>query len=273
MYLQVRRELTTRKTALTITDKLKMLTAMLCVLLFLSACQSPIPHSTQFDSNADLTNQQDLVVLLHGMWRTKVAMAPAEKFLKAKGYDVLNLSYPSTEYAIETLVVKYLQPAIEELEIKPGQKVHFVTHSMGGILVRYYLKNNQTDYLGRVVMIAPPNQGTELAGLFEGSTWVNVKRGPAATQLSSEADSFVKSLGPVDFELGVIAGNKNNNWITDWLLPGEDDGVVTVESTKVENMQDFLIVPVKHYRIRGDDLVLHQATYFLKYGHFYRPGG
>lgn len=251
----------------------KKLATMLLLLLALVACQSHSPNGTPFDSDTDLNNQRDTIVLLHGMWRSSVAMEPAEKFLKTKGYKVVNLSYPSTEFAIETLVDEYLQPAMEELQIKPGQKVHFVTHSMGGILVRYYLKNNQVDYIGRVVMIAPPNQGTELAGLFEDSSWVNVKRGPAATQLSSEAHSWVKSLGPVNFELGVIAGNKNNNWVTDWLLPGDDDGVVTVESTKVENMQDFMIVPVKHYRIRGNDLVLNQAAYFLKHGRFYRHDG
>jgi hypothetical protein len=141
---------------------------------------------------------------------------------------------------------------------------------MGGILVRYYLKNHPLEGLGKVVMIAPPNQGTELAELFADSSWIDIKTGPAKLQLSAQQDSWVNQLGPVNFAVGIIAGNYNSNLLTAWLLPGEDDGVVSVESTKVKNMQDFMIVNEKHFKLRGNITVLHQAAYFLKHSNFYR---
>lgn len=232
-------------------------------------CQSSANTPVSFDRDLDLSNQQDIVILLHGLWRDEAAMRPVERFLSSQGYQILNLGYPSTDYPIETLVNDYLKPAIDALPKQPNQKLHFVTHSMGGILVRYYLKHNEPDNIGRVVMLAPPNQGTELAGLFADSDWIDVKRGPAAEQLSAGQQSWVNQLGPINFELGVIAGNHNSNWLTDWILPGEDDGVVSVESTKIDNMKDFITVPVKHFRLRANEVALNQTAHFLKFGRFY----
>ena len=141
---------------------------------------------------------------------------------------------------------------------------------MSGILVRSYLKNYPMENQVKVVMIAPPNQGTELAELFVDSSWIDTNSGPAKIQLSAQQDSWVNQLGPVNFAVGIIAGNYNFNLLTAWLLPGDDDGVVSVESTKVRNMKDFMIVPEKHFRLRGNQTVLQQAAYFLKYARFYR---
>ena len=145
-------------------------------------CQSREEINPDFDSKLDLSNQQDTVILLHGMWRNETAMRPVERFLNAQGYNVLNVAYPSTDYPIETLVENYLKPTVDNLQRTSNQKLHFVTHSMGGILVRYYLKHYTPEGIGRVVMLAPPNRGTELATLFADSEWIDVKRGPAAEQ-------------------------------------------------------------------------------------------
>lgn len=245
---------------------------MLCAtcLMFLIGCQTNKGNLTQFDSSIDLSNDQDQVILLHGMYRSAVAMQPLEQYFRTHGYQVTSISYPSTKHDIETLVRDYLHPAVQIAQTKGMQKIHFVTHSMGGILVRYYLKNYPLEDLGKVVMIAPPNQGTELAELFADSSWVDTKTGPAKIQLSAQQDSWVNQLGPVNFAVGIIAGNHNSNLLTAWLLPGEDDGVVSVESTKVKNMKDFMIVPEKHFRLRGNQTVLQQAAYFLKHANFYR---
>ena len=239
-------------------------------LTFLIGCQLNKGHPLEFDNSIDLSNDQDHIILLHGMYRNADAMLPVERFFLAQGYQVTSLSYPSTKHSIETLVRDYLHPAVQTAQKKGTKKIHFVTHPMGGILVRYYLKNYPLEALGKVVMIAPPNQGTELAELFADSTWIDTNTGPAKQQLSAQQDSWVNQLGPVNFAVGIIAGNYNSNILTAWLLPGEDDGVVSVESTKVKNMKDFMIVPVKHFRLRGNQSVLQQAAYFLKYASFYR---
>ena len=239
-------------------------------LAFLSGCQINKSNPPKFDSSIDLSNDQDQIILLHGMYRSAVAMEPLERFFRTQGYDVTSVSYPSTKYDIETLVRDYLHPAVQKAQAKGTHKIHFVTHSLGGILVRYYLKNHPLEDLGKVVMIAPPNQGTELAELFADSSWINTNTGPAKIQLSAQQDSWVNQLGPVNFVVGIIAGNHNSNLLTAWLLPGEDDGVVSVESTKVKNMKDFMTVPEKHFRLRGNQTVLQQDAYFLKYASFYR---
>jgi triacylglycerol lipase len=169
---------------------------------------------------------------------------------------VTSISYPSTKQDIESLVRNYLHPAVQTAQTKGTQNIHFVTHSMGGILVRYYLKNYPMENLGKVVMIAPPNQGTELAELFVDSSWIDTNSGPAKIQLSALQDSWVNQLGPVNFAVGIIADNYNFNLLTAWLLPGDEDGVVSVESTKVKSMKDFMIVPEKHFRLRGNQTVL-----------------
>lgn len=245
------------------------LVGLLVSLLLILGCQVK-PEAQVVDYSLDLSNEKGHVILLHGMFRSSYAMEPIEKFLRAQGYEVTNVSYPSTEYEIEKLVADYLAPEVDQLMNQGAKEIHFVTHSMGGILVRYYLKNNSIDNLGKVVMIAPPNKGTPLADLFSDSDWINAGNSPAKTQLSAEEGSWVQQLGPVEFELGVIAGNYNTNWVTSWLLSGEDDGVVSVDSTKVENMKDFITVPEKHYYLRASITVLQQAAYFLKHGEFFK---
>jgi len=215
-------------------------------------------------------SETEHVILLHGMFRSAIAMKPAESFLTEKGFKVINMSYPSTQHDIETLVQNYLMPQIVSLEESGASKIHFVTHSMGGILVRHYLKNNQMPALGRVVMLSPPNKGTELTNLFADTDWYKEKIGPAGKQLNPNQNSWVNQLGSVDFELGVIAGNYNGNFLTSWLLPGPDDGVVSVESMKVKGMADLLLVSEKHFNIRRFIPALQQSVYFIENGRFYQ---
>ena len=209
------------------------------------------------------------VILLHGLWRDSKAMEPMETYLTEKGLKVHNINYPSDKYPIEDLVQKYLHPVVNAIRKEdPSEKLHFVTHSLGGILVRYYLKNYSVQNLGNVVMLSPPNQGSELSDL---TTSISVKwPGPAGGQLSTEESSWVRNLGEVNFTLGIIAGNFSTNWITSWMINGQDDGVVAVNDTKVEGMTDFLVVPEKHFRIRKLPIAMQQTIYFLQNGKFYR---
>lgn len=209
---------------------------------------------------------QETVILLHGMWRNKRAMALIEEELLRQGYRTVNVSYPSTDYGIEELAVRYLHPAVQRAR---GGKVHFVTHSMGGILTRYYLDTHPVENLGRVVMIAPPNQGVEMADRFGHWTLVRWVTGPAGRQLGTGATGLVRSLGPVRYELGVIAGTRGRN-VLSCMIPGEDDGLVSVESTKVKGMRDFLLVDQTHFWIKRDERTIKQTVHFLANGRFQR---
>ncbi len=236
--------------------------------LVIGCAQQP-PSLNNIDTHLVTSKSGNSVVLLHGLWRDSTAMEPMEDYLAAKGFKVYNISYPSDEYPIEELVIKHLQPVVNAIAAKrPVETIHFVTHSMGGILVRYYLSNQSVQNLGKVVMLSPPNQGSKLSdvAISISEDWL----GPSGKQLSAKKNSWVKKLGRVDFKLGVIAGNHSTNWITSWFINSENDGVISLENTKVDGMADFLVVPEKHFRIRKLPIAMQQTVYFLQNGSFYQ---
>jgi pimeloyl-ACP methyl ester carboxylesterase len=214
-------------------------------------------------------HKKETVVLLHGLRRTGRSMKKTAQALGEKGYFPVIVDYHSRRHAIEYLADEVLHEVLESLPRGPSSRVHFVTHSMGGIIVRYYLKHHPMEELGRVVMLSPPNQGSELVDLLKDSPVFKILHGPAGQQLGT-ADRFLKSLGPVHFELGVIAGLKTGDHVSGRIIPGPNDGKVGVERTKVPGMRDFLVVPYSHTFIMRPKAVIDQVAYFLRHGLFLR---
>lgn len=206
------------------------------------------------------------VILLHGLGRTKRSMAPMQRFLDSEGFATLNLGYRSTQFSIERLA-DGLRPKIEEAA--SGFKVlHFVTHSMGGILLRYLLAEKSIPNLGRCVMLGPPNQGSQVVDRLRGTGvfgWIN---GPAGLQLGTGEGSVPCALGPVDFELGVLAGNRSINLILSLLIPGPNDGKVAVTHAKVAGQRDFKVMPVSHPFFMVNREVQRNTLAFLRDGAF-----
>ncbi|MCP3982868.1 MAG: alpha/beta hydrolase [bacterium] len=195
-------------------------------------------------------------------------MRPLEKRLNQEGYAVHNIGYPSRSEPPDELV-RHLQGSLDECCLESGDKLHFVTHSLGGVLARAVLADQRPRALGRVVMIAPPNKGTELVDAFGDDWWFRLFLGPTAETLGTGHTSFPRSIGPPDYELGIIAGaHPLSSRMGAWIVTGENDGVVSVESTRVEGMTDFLAVPVGHVRIRDDGLVADEVVFFLRKGRF-----
>jgi pimeloyl-ACP methyl ester carboxylesterase len=209
---------------------------------------------------------RETVVLLHGLNRTPRAMARLERALRAEGYAVINRGYPSRAADLETLAASVfadLQP-----RLKDASAVHFVTHSMGGVLLRVFLRDHTLPRLGRVVMLAPPNRGSEIVDQLGGLKLFRWMNGSAGGQLGTGAGSLPLSLGPPDFELGVIAGDRSVNPLLSLLIPGRDDGKVAVARTRVEGMSDFLCLHVTHPFMMRNARVIRQTRHFLKTGHF-----
>jgi len=214
----------------------------------------------------------DCVVLLHGLGRTSASLNKIASSLKAVGYLTANINYLSRSGLIEQLASPAIENGLSECEANDAQRINFVTHSMGGILIRYYLENNNIDNLHRVVILAPPNQGSTVVDAFRGVPGYRLLNGPAGLQLGTDVDSVPLQLGPVSFDLGVIAGNRTINLILSQFLDNPDDGKVTVASTKVDGMCAFTEMPVTHAMMMRNNRVIGEVVSFLETGIFKGEG-
>lgn len=229
------------------------------LLLLASACMP----SSEGDAG---TVDAGTVVVVHGLGRTSTSMAVLNARLRAQGYRVVPVDYPSTRQPLDQLVDS-LSVAVDDCCASERETVHFVTHSMGGILVRAYLAG-RPEYRGRVVMLSPPNQGTEVIDAFAPSPLLVSVLGPAGAALGTDSTGITASLGPVAFSLGIITGNLSTNPIASWLIPGPDDGKVGVESARVEGAADFLVLPATHTFIMNRADVAEAVVGFLREGSF-----
>ena len=208
------------------------------------------------------------VVVLHGLARNAASMGRMVRSLEAEGFNVCNISYPSRRHPITTLASNFVGPKIAACFPEATTPIHFVTHSLGGIIARELAASGAITNFGRVVMLSPPNNGSEVVDKL-GRLWLfRAWNGPAGSELGTGSESLPRQLGPARFNVGIITGTRTINPFLSLLIPGSDDGKVSVDRARLEGMSDFLVLPVSHPFIMNSKDAIRQTIHFLRSGSF-----
>jgi pimeloyl-ACP methyl ester carboxylesterase len=211
---------------------------------------------------------QDGVVLLHGISRTARSFRKMQTALEGRGFVTLNQDYASRRKALEALA-EDIHPAIQRFADGIDGSVHFVGHSMGGLLARVYIARYQPKRLGRVVMLGTPNSGSEIADRLKNFGVYRAFFGPAGQQLGTQRDAAIEALfAPVDYPVGIIAGDRSIYPITSAFLPKPHDGRVSVENTRLDGMADHIVIRTSHPWLVRHSVAIAQTIAFLKAGKF-----
>ncbi|MGH6708816.1 MAG: esterase/lipase family protein [Bradyrhizobium sp.] len=213
-------------------------------------------------------DSQDGVVLLHGISRTALSFRKMQAALEAAGFATLNIDYPSRHHALEALA-EHIHPAVTKLATAVEGQLHFVGHSMGGLLARATISRYRPERLGRVVMLGTPNGGSEIADRLKNVALYRAWFGPAGAQLVTARDAATSALfPPIDYPVGIIAGNRSIDPVSSLYLPKPHDGRVSVENTKLDGMTDHIVIGTSHPWLPGNRLAIAQTIAFLRDGKF-----
>lgn len=198
-----------------------------------------------------LAEPREIVVLVHGMGRTRLSMMPLEWALEREGFEVLNWNYSSTCCTIAE-PGDQLNERLRETSVAEGREVHFVGHSLGNIVIRWALANEPPVAVGRVVMLAPPNRGSEAADRY--SPWLGWILKPLPELTTAEGSTARRLLLPPGVEVGIIAGRY--------------DGKVSAAEARLVGQRAHAMVPTGHSFLMLRQDVLRLVLTFLREGGF-----
>ena len=216
-------------------------------------------------------NAQTGVVLLHGISRTARSFRKMQTALEGAGFTTFNLDYASRSKALEALA-EDIHPAIQHFADRIDGSVHFVCHSMGGLLARVYIARHRPKRLGRVVMLGTPNSGSEIADRLKNFGAYRAFFGPAGQQLGTQRDDAINALfPPLDYPVGIVAGNRSIDPLAGKMLPKPHDGRVSVENTRINGMADHVLVDTSHPWLVRNSVAVAQTIAFLQDGTFVKP--
>jgi triacylglycerol lipase len=222
--------------------------------------------------STSMANTSNCVILLHGLGRSHHSMSSLETTLKQSNYVVINRSYPTTKLSIKELAESYIQPMVTDCLNSNPDKIMFITHSLGGLVLEKFLENNTIPNLSHVVMLSPPHHGSPLADALFKNWLYKFVMGPAGQELITKNKHITSSIQQAE-KFGIIAGNYNLIPFTNAFFHEENDGKVSISSAKTTEMTDFIILPVSHTFMMKNKFTKKQILYFLKYGKFDHKSG
>ena len=205
----------------------------------------------------------EAVVLLHGWDSSPIPMKRLEWALRREGYQVFNPAYPSIRVPLTILASEYLPDYLQRTIPEGIQRIHFVTHSMGGLLLRGSLAAHRPARLGRVVFLGTPHHGSEAADFWSKNALCRWLAGPNLAALQTGLAGYSVTLGPADYEALVIAGDRPLSpfWSP---LPAPHDGKVSVASTRLAGSARHLVVPHTHIALPIRTDIIRQVVQFLR---------
>ena len=213
-----------------------------------------------------------VVVLIHGLARTSRSMRSVENFLAGQGYQTVSVDYPSRRASIADLARDFVVPVLNDLAQQDHAAVHVVTHSMGGILLRSAAQQQGLGMIDRVVLLGPPNAGSEVTDRLGSWYLYGLLVGKyAARELRTDGTPSQLPALPDRIETGVIAGNRPRQFPVAWLMPGplsSHDSKVSIASTHLPHERDHRVLPVDHDAMLRDARVHRHIASFLATGSF-----
>lgn len=211
---------------------------------------------------------KECAILLHGIANPALVMSPFEIALKLNGFDTINIEYPSRDESIDRLS-KYIHKALIKKDYHQYDTIHFIAFSLGALVLRAYLNHTTPSNMGRVVMLGPPNQGTEAADKLKDEWYYQLFFGKAGQEVTT--DRFSDN-DHIDYELGIIAGTKSGLAFADLFtkdpLPKPHDGIIPVENTKISGMKSHLCIDTTHAGLIAHPKAIDNAVEFIKTGNF-----
>ncbi|MEM7452822.1 MAG: alpha/beta fold hydrolase [Planctomycetota bacterium] len=215
-----------------------------------------------------------VVVLLHGLLRSRRSLSDLDAFLSENGYQVVPFEYASTRDPISVHAAS-LRQLIDELG-PDVTEINFVGHSMGNIVLRHYLQDTTDSVtgrqgdprIGRIVMLGPPNQGSGMAKILQNSFLYAVITGAPGAELGETFDSLAESLAIPNTEFGIVAGAQPDGRRGNPLIGGPDDLTVSLEEARLAGADDLYVRPLLHSTMMYQPEVMDATLSFLNNGYF-----
>lgn len=244
------------------------LSVLLITAAALTLLTKPAMSNTSIESLASRSAPTECVILLHGLARTSSSMNNLQDELIKADFVVANIDYPSRKRTVEQLASPAIDDGLQLCREQAAQKIHVVSHSMGGILFRQYVSEHGAELFSRTVMLAPPNKGSEIVDVLREAPGFVIFNGPAGLQIGTDSNSVPLKLGPATSDVAVIAGTFSINLLLSTYLPDPDDGKVSVSSTRLDGICAHLQVHVSHPFIMQNEEVMPEIISYLKTGRF-----